>query len=79
MANVAKMLTNKRPDLLEEMALGGDLLILSSLQIEPRLRRNKLGQNVLKAILGAVGRLAALVIVEAAAHLSTAAPEEGTP
>lgn len=34
-ANVAEMLTFKRPDFLEEMALGGDLLILSSLQIAP--------------------------------------------
>lgn len=77
-ANVAEMLTIKRPDLLEEMALGGDLLILSSLHIAPKFRGNKLGHDVLKAILGAIGRSAALVIVEAVPLLSRDVPEEGT-
>lgn len=79
MANIAEMLTIKRPDLLKEMALGGDLLVLSSLEIEPKFRGNKLGHAVLKAILGAVGRSTALVIVEAAPLLNKAAPEQGTP
>lgn len=78
-ASVAEMLTIKRPDLLEAMALGGDLVILSSLQIAPKFRGNKLGHAVLKSILGTVGRSAALVIVEAAPLLSKDVPEEGAP
>lgn len=77
-ANVAEMLTIKRPDLIEAMALGGDLVILSSLQIAPKFRGSKLGHGVLKAILGTVGRSAALVIVEAAPLLGKDVPEEGT-
>jgi hypothetical protein len=78
-ANVGEMLTIKRPDLIEEMGMGGDLLILSSLWIDPKFRGNKVGHSVLKSILGTIGRSAALVILEAAPVLSDGSTEEGTP
>lgn len=78
-ANVGEMLTIKRPDLIEDMVLGGDLVILSSLRIVPKFRGNKLGHAVLSAVLGTVGRSAATVILEAAPVLADDGPEEGTP
>lgn len=78
-ANVWEMLTAKRPDLVEDMALGGDLLILSSLRIVPKFRGNRLDHAVLKAILGTVGRSAAMVILEAAPVLTARARDEGGP
>ena len=78
-AGVGEMLTLKRPDLIEDMALGGDLLIVSSLWIEPEFRGNKLGHAVLKAILGTIGRSAVQVILQAAPALADGAPGEGTP
>ena len=78
-ANVAEMLTIKRPDLIEEMEDGGDLVILSSLWIDPKFRGNKTGHSVLKAILATVGRGAAMVILVAAPVLTHDGPEEGTP
>jgi GNAT superfamily N-acetyltransferase len=78
-AGVGEMLTLKRPDLIEDMALGGDLLIVSSLWIKPEFRGNKLGHAVLKAILGTIGRSAVQVILEAAPALTDGCPEENTP
>ncbi|HAG59442.1 MAG TPA: hypothetical protein DCL83_09025 [Arthrobacter bacterium] len=77
-ANVAEMLTIKRHDLIDEMALGGDLLILTSLRIAPKFRGNKLGHSILKAVLGTVGRSAAMVVLQAAPVLTDGSPEEGT-
>ncbi|MET3172831.1 UNVERIFIED_ORG: GNAT superfamily N-acetyltransferase [Arthrobacter sp. UYCu721] len=77
-ANVGEMLTINRPDLIEDMALGGDLLVLSSLRIAPKFRGNKLGHAILKAILCTVGRSASKVILEAAPVLTKDAPIEGT-
>jgi GNAT superfamily N-acetyltransferase len=76
---VAEMLFNERPDLVEDLEAGGDLLILSSLWIDPRFRGNKIGHTILKAILGSVGRVAALVVLQAAPVLSDDGPEEDTP
>jgi GNAT superfamily N-acetyltransferase len=78
-AGVGEMLTLKRPDLIEDMALGGDLLIVSALWIEPEFRGNKLGHAVLKAILGTIGRSAVQVILQAAPALADGAREEGIP
>lgn len=75
---VAEMLFNERPDLIEDLESGGDLLILSSLWVDPRFRGNKIGHTVLKAILGTVGRAAALVVLQAAPVLGEGGPEEGT-
>lgn len=78
-ANVAEMLTIKRPDLLEEMGIGGDLLYLSSLWIDPKFRGNDLGYAALKAIIGTIGRSAAMVVLLASPVLTDGGPEEGTP
>lgn len=77
-ANVAEMLTVKRHDLIDEMALGGDLLILSSLRVAKKFRGNKLGHSILKAALGTVGRSAAMVVLQAAPVLSDGGSVEGT-
>ncbi|MBT2514570.1 hypothetical protein [Arthrobacter sp. ISL-30] len=58
------------------MGLGGDLLVLSSMTVEPKLRGNHTGHATLKAILGTVARNTALVILEAAPLLTDNAPEE---
>jgi GNAT superfamily N-acetyltransferase len=81
LANVAEMLTVERPDLMPdaEMELGGDLLVLSSLWIDPAFRGHKLGHAILRAILGTVGRAAALVILQASPVLTDDGPEEGSP
>lgn len=81
LANVAEMLTFERPDLMPNagMELGGDLMVLSSLWINPRFRGHKLGHAVLKAILGTVGRATSLVVLEAAPILADDGPMEGSP
>ena len=81
LANVAAMLTTERPDLMQEagMELGGDLLVLSSLWIDPKYRGHKLGHAVLKAILNTVARATALVVLQAAPVLADGGPEEGSP
>lgn len=81
LANVAEMLTTERPDLMlaAGMELGGDLLVLTSLWIDPKYRGHKLGHAVLKAILNTVGRATALVVLEAAPVLTDDGPQEGSP
>ncbi|MET4144327.1 hypothetical protein [Arthrobacter sp. UYCo732] len=81
LANVAEMLTTERPDLMPNsgMDLGGDLLVLSSLRIEPQFRGNKLGHAILKAILGTAGRAVSLVVLQAAPLFSDEGPIEGSP
>ena len=81
LANVGEMLTAKRPALMisSGMELGGDLLVLHSLGIDPKFRGHKLGHKILKAILGAVGRATALVILEASPVLDDGGPVEGSP
>lgn len=61
------------------MDLGGDLMVLHSLRIEPRFRGNKIGHAVLKAILGTVGRSVSLVVLEAAPVLTDDGLQEGSP
>ena len=80
MLSVAQMLAHDRPDLLASgMDLGGDLLVLSSLRVEPRYRGHRIGHAILRAILGTVGRNSALVVVEATPLLSDDDPAEGSP
>ncbi|WP_308159980.1 hypothetical protein [Arthrobacter sp. ISL-5] len=81
MMRVAEMLFHERPDLMRSagMDLGSDLLLLSSMTVEPRFRGNRMGHAILKAILGTVARNIALVILEAAPLLTDDGPEEGTP
>jgi GNAT superfamily N-acetyltransferase len=81
LAGVAEMLTTERPDLLPNaaMELGGDLLVLSSLWIDPEFRGHKIGHAILKAILGTVGRATALVVLQASPVLTDDGPEEGSP
>jgi GNAT superfamily N-acetyltransferase len=47
------------------MDLGGDLMILSSLWVDPQFRGHKIGHAILKAILGTVGRATSLVVLQA--------------
>ena len=61
---VGEMLTINRPDLVSELSVGGDLLILSWIQVAPEFRGNKLGHTILKAILSSVGRSCAKVILD---------------
>ena len=77
-AAVGEMLTINRPDLVKDLALGGDLLILSKLHVAPEFRRNKLGHEILKAVLSSVGRSASKVILEAVPAPAENAPAEGT-
>lgn len=78
---LAEMLFHERPDLMHSagMDLGGDLLILTSLTVEPRLRGNRTGHAILKAILGTAARNTALVLLEAVPPLTEDGPEEGWP
>lgn len=81
LAGVAEMLTNERPDLMPNagMDLGGDLLVLSSLWVDPQFRGHKIGHSVLKAILGTVGRGTSLVILQAAPVLTDDGTGEDSP
>lgn len=69
-ADLAEMLTIKRPELLGEAGLhdgaGGDLMYVSSIFIEPEFRGAKLGHTVMDAILRTIGRTCPLVILQAA-------------
>ena len=81
MANVAEMLTVERPDLMPNagMDLGGDLLVLSSLWVDPQFRGHKIGHAILKSILGTVGRATSLIILQATPVLADDFPVEGSP
>ncbi|UKA52451.1 hypothetical protein LFT45_11790 [Arthrobacter sp. FW305-BF8] len=64
---MAEMLAHERPNLVRSgVKHGGDLLVLSSMTVEPRFRGNRTGH----AMLGTVGRNAALVVLEAAPQVS---------
>lgn len=78
MADVADMLTTQRPDLMPNAGMdrGGDLLVLTSLWVDPQFRGHRIGHAILKAILGTVGRSSALVVLQA---LPGDGAEEGTP
>jgi hypothetical protein len=82
LAPFGKVLGVLRPDLLHEAGmrdLGGDLMILSSLQIKPDYRGHWLGHHVLWAILATIGRSVALVALRAGPRIKDDGPEEGTP
>lgn len=81
LANIAEMPTIERPDLIPNagMDLGGDLLVLTSLWVDPKFRGNKIGHAILKAILGTVGRATSLVVLPASPVLTDDGPQEGSP
>jgi GNAT superfamily N-acetyltransferase len=82
LASFGELLDVMRPDLLDEAGLkdlGGDLMILSSLLINPDYRGQWLGHHVLWAVLATIGRSVALVALRAAPLLEDDGPEEGTP
>jgi hypothetical protein len=80
MVRVAEMLTTDRPDLVTEyLQDGGDLMIVSSLEISPEYRGDRIGYTALHAIIETVGRAADLVVVHAAPASSDSAPGEGSP
>jgi hypothetical protein len=67
MAKAVEMLTTDRPDLIREyLQDGGDLMIVSSLEIFPEYRGGRTGYSVLNAIVETVGRSVNLVVVHAA-------------
>jgi hypothetical protein len=67
MAKAVEMLTVDRPDLIREyLQDGGDLMIVSSLEIFPEYRGGRTGYSVLNAIVETVGRSVNLVVVHAA-------------
>jgi GNAT superfamily N-acetyltransferase len=80
MVGVAEMLVHERPDLKASgFKRGGDLLVLSAMNAEPKFRGNRTGHVMLRAILDTVGRNTAVVILEAAPLLDDDAPMEGSP
>ena len=67
MTKAVEMLTTDRPDLIREyLQDGGDLMIVSSLEIFPEYRGGRTGYSVLNAIVETVGRSVNLVVVHAA-------------
>lgn len=80
MLDVAEMLVHERPDLFfaARMDLGGDLLVVPEMTIDPRFRGHKTGHAVLTAILTTVARNTTLVVVDAAPVLADGVPE-GSP
>jgi hypothetical protein len=78
MAKAVEMLTMDRPDLIREyLQDGGDLMIVSSLEIFPEYRGGRTGYSVLNAIVETVGRSVNLVVVHAApADGDESAPED---
>lgn len=77
MAKAVEMLTMDRPDLIREyLQDGGDLMIVSSLEIFPEYRGGKTGYSVLNAIVETVGRSVNLVVVHAAPADGEGSPRE---
>lgn len=80
LANAAEMLTTERPDLVtENLEDGGDLMIVSSLEIRPEYRGGRIGYIVLNAIIETVGRSVDLVVARAAPADVQGSPAEGSP
>ena len=79
MARIAEMLTAERPDLVTEyLQDGGDLMIVSTLEILPEYRGGRMGYTVLHAIVETVGRSVSLVVVHAAPPADDGSPPEGS-
>ena len=80
MAKAVEMLTMDRPDLIREyLQDGGDLMIVSSLEIFPEYRGGRTGYSVLNAIVETVGRSVNLVVVHAAPTDGDGSPPEDSP
>lgn len=80
MAHIAEMLTKERPDLVTEyLQDGGDLMVVSTLEILPEYRGDRMGYTILHAILETVGRSVDLVVARAVPANSGNSPAEGTP
>lgn len=79
MARIAEMLTAERRDLVTEyLQDGGDLMIVSALEILPEYRGGRMGYTVLHAIVETVGRSVDLVVVHAAPAAGAGSPPEGS-
>ena len=79
MARIAEMLTAERPDLVTEyLQDGGDLMIVSTLEILPEYRGGRMGYTVLHAIVETVGRSVDLVVVHAVPAAGDGSPPEGS-
>ncbi|HEY3573496.1 MAG TPA: hypothetical protein VGK98_06685 [Arthrobacter sp.] len=77
MAKAVEMLAMDRPDLIREyLQDGGDLMIVSSLEIFPEYRGGRTGYSVLNAIVETVGRSVNLVVVHAAPAEAGESPPE---
>lgn len=80
MEMVAQMLMSDRPDLVTEyLQYGGDLMVVSSLEILPEYRGDRIGYSALHAIIETIGRSADLVVLHAAPATSGASPDEKSP
>ncbi|WP_234753511.1 hypothetical protein [Arthrobacter ramosus] len=67
LADVAEMLIAKRPDLVDfGLGIGGDLMWISSIEVVPEFRGQKLGHEILRAALRTIGRATTLVVLRAA-------------
>jgi hypothetical protein len=79
MTEIADMLTGERPDLVSEyLQDGGDLMIVSTLEILPEYRGGRMGYTVLHAIVETVGRSVDLVVVHAVPAAGSGSPPEGS-
>lgn len=80
MAKAVEMLTMDRPDLIREhLQDGGDLMVVSSLEIFPEYRGGRTGHSVLNAIIETVGRSVNLVVVHAAPADGEGSPPADSP
>ncbi|WP_457974803.1 hypothetical protein [Arthrobacter sp. D1-17] len=79
MTRIADMLTAERPDLVSEyLQDGGDLMIVSTLEILPEYRGGRMGYTVLHAIVETVGRSVDLVVVHPVPAAGCGSPPEGS-
>jgi hypothetical protein len=80
MAKAVEMLTMERPDLISGyLQDGGDLMIVSSLEILQEYRGDRTGYTVLNAIVETVGRSVNLVVVHAAPADGEGSPTSDSP
>jgi hypothetical protein len=79
--DVAEMLVQRRPDLLRalEEGAGRDVMFVSTLDIAPQFRGEHIGHDVLRAVLGAIGRSVGLVVLQAKPLQIDGEPEQGSP
>ena len=79
--DVAEMLVQRRPDLLQalEQGAGRDVMFVSTLDIAPAFRGDHIGHDVLRAVLGAIGRSVGLVVLQAKPVQIDGEPAQGSP